>query len=113
MRSPALHRKPCVEEQRVVVVCVQRRTIEFIVVGVLQCDAHVGPWPYGGTAAAERDISDFGNIAVAVRVTCGVWRLATIQGGIQSRVRRSPRIEILAAKHDPVVVAVGQRGVPP
>ena len=102
-----LHRKPKVGEQRIIVVGIDRSAVEFVVVSVLKANAHISPWPHGGVAADERDISDLSNEAVAIRAAVGVRRLATDQVFVNHRVRRSPRIEILTADHNPVVVAVG------
>ena len=57
------------EEQRVIVVGVDRRPVEFIVVGVLQSERMLAHGHIGGAAAAKRDIGDFSNIPVTVRVT--------------------------------------------
>ena len=77
-----LHREPKVCEQRIVIVCRDSVPIELVVVGVLQSDAHIGPWPTWRLASHERNVGDLEDKAVAVWAAGSVRRLqltATIQ----------------------------------
>ena len=76
-----LQRDPSVEEQRIVVVCVVSRAVEFIIVSILNTDTRISPWPYWRIAAAKRYVGNLRNKAVAV------WTASTPGvGGIQRRV---------------------------
>src|SRR5471030_1474369 len=76
-----LQRKPGVEEQRIVVVCVDRASIKSVVVGVLKTDTRISPRPYWRGTIAKRNIGNLRNKAVAV------WTASTSRiSGIQRRV---------------------------
>jgi hypothetical protein len=93
-----LHRKPRVEEQRIVVLSAYARPLELGVISVLCAQPHVGPRPYRGKVVHEGDVRDLSHEAAGIAV-------------IKARVRRPPHIEILAAEGDPVVTAIGERSI--
>src|SRR5579862_2696169 len=65
-RHRGLHRDPRVEEQRVVIVGVDRRAVELVVICVLKTDTSIGPRPYRRIAVDERYVGDLRNKSVAV-----------------------------------------------
>ena len=59
----------------------------------------------GAKLLDERDVGDLADPAVAVRTE------AAGKSRIQDRIGAAPGVEILAGQHDPVAIAVGQRGI--
>src|SRR5215470_2762638 len=104
-RTCSSHGEPCVKEERVVVVCVDPVSVEFVVIDVLSPDAGIEPRPQGGLAHPERHIGELKHIAVAVR------NARTQAAGEEERIETAPRREILSGGYDPVVGAIGKRSL--
>src|ERR1700687_2325148 len=91
------------EEQGVVVLGADRRTIELVVVDVLQTKFGIEPRPARRFADAERNVVKLGDPAVAVRAVVRECRC-----GVYARVGSTPDIEILTGDRDAVVAAKGK-----
>src|SRR5208282_1127661 len=94
-------------EQRIVGARADGGSVEFVVPGILQPDASVEPWPARRLATDKRDVGDLGDPAVTVRTE------AAGKSAVQADVGSTPGVEVLAGEYDPVVVAVGERGIRP
>lgn len=62
------HCKPQVSEQRIIVMGKSRIAIEFVIVGVLQPNPSIGPWPKGRRAGNKWDVGEFKDHPVAVGI---------------------------------------------
>ena len=96
------------KEQRIVVLGADRGAVELVVVGVLQADAGVEPRPARRLADSERDVGD---LRRSSRCCSGVMAFAVDVHAVQGGVGGAPDVEILAGENEPVVAAIGKRGL--
>jgi hypothetical protein len=94
-------------KKRIVVVGAGRGAIERVVIGILQADAGIEPWPARRFAGAERNVGKLRDPAIAVRAE------AASQAPEEGRIRGPADIEILSGEHKPAVATIGERGLQP
>ena len=73
-----LKREPDIGEQRIIIVRRCSVSIELVVVGVLQSDAHISPRPHWRPTVNERNVGNLEDVAVAIRTTC-TSRITAVQ----------------------------------